>query len=234
MLLSPLLVFYLLHDTATFTGHSVCALMGLRLGGLLTATILPLLLTAILFAGPLTVQLLNDELLSKATIAYWRCAVTDILWIRNHIMAPISEEFTFRACMMPLLLHAFGPASAILLTPLFFGVAHLHHAVERHRNGMPAAQIALISAVQMTYTSVFGCYSAYLFARTGHYVAPVAAHAFCNHMGVPNVSEVWHEPDAGRRWRMAGAYVAGAVAFAVLLPVLTQPLWYGNVVYWQE
>lgn len=230
MALSPLLVFYLLHRH-TDAVHPVLTLMGLRTGGLLAATLLPLLLTVVLFAGPLTVQHLNGELRSKATLAYWRHSLGDILWIRNHVMAPISEEFTFRACMMPLLLGAFAPSRAVLLTPLFFGLAHLHHAVERHRAGMPAARVALMSGVQFAYTSVFGIYSAYLFARTGHYVAPAVAHAFCNHMGVPNVAEVLHEPHGGRRTRMAVAYAGGLIGWLVLLPVLTEPRWYANDVY---
>lgn len=240
MALSPVLVFYLLQQPSASAiiaidppPHTVLELMGLRTAGLFAATLLPLLLTVVLFAGPLTVQHMQGELAAKASLAYWRHAITDILWIRNHVMAPISEEFTFRACMMPLLLAAFAPTTAIALTPLFFGLAHLHHAVERHRAGIPGLQIALMSAVQFTYTSVFGVYSAYLFARTGHYVAPVVAHAFCNHMGVPNWSDVQQEALTGRRRRMMAAYVAGLVAWAVLLPVLTQPRWYANRMYWQ-
>ena len=68
------------------------------------------------------------------------------------MVAPFSEEFTFRACMVPVLL---GQSSeslslslvlmilpgyysqfwAIIISPLFFGVAHFHHMVERIRKG---------------------------------------------------------------------------------------------------
>lgn len=77
--------------------------------------------------------------------SYWINNVQNILWLRNHVVAPLSEEFTFRACMMPLLLQSFKPLSAVLLTPLFFGVAHLHHMIERLRSGMDFKTAFIIS-----------------------------------------------------------------------------------------
>jgi membrane protease YdiL (CAAX protease family) len=38
------------------------------------------------------------------------------------VIAPLSEEFTFRACMLPLLLQCMSPLSAVLLSPLLFGI----------------------------------------------------------------------------------------------------------------
>lgn len=48
--------------------------------------------------------------------------VTNIFWMRNHVIAPLSEEFTFRACMLPLLLQCMSPVSAVLSSPLLFGI----------------------------------------------------------------------------------------------------------------
>lgn len=53
---------------------------------------------------------------------YWYSNFTNLIWIRNHIMAPLSEEFTYRSCMLPLLLQSFSPTTAIFINPLFFGV----------------------------------------------------------------------------------------------------------------
>lgn len=61
------------------------------------------------------------------------------------MVAPLSEEFTFRACMMPLLLQSIQPLTAVLITPLFFGVAHLHHMIERLRSGMDFKTAFIIS-----------------------------------------------------------------------------------------
>ena len=48
--------------------------------------------------------------------------------LRNYIIAPVSEEWCFRACMIPLLESAGYSQGVILwLCPLFFGAAHIHH-----------------------------------------------------------------------------------------------------------
>lgn len=52
----------------------------------------------------------------------WKTNFQDILWIRNQIVAPISEEFTFRACMIPQLLKCYLSSQVVLVSPLFFGV----------------------------------------------------------------------------------------------------------------
>lgn len=58
---------------------------------------------------------------------FWLNYCQNLLWLRNHVVAPLSEEFTFRACMLPLLLQSFSPMTAIFITPLFFGVGELIH-----------------------------------------------------------------------------------------------------------
>ena len=39
--------------------------------------------------------------------------------------------------------------------------------------------------VQFTYTTLFGWFEAYVFVRTGSLLAVIAAHSFCNWLGVP-------------------------------------------------
>ncbi|XP_031466235.1 CAAX prenyl protease 2, partial [Phasianus colchicus] len=46
----------------------------------------------------------------------------DVRWLRNHVVAPLSEELVFRACMLPVLLPCAGPRYAVLACPLFFGL----------------------------------------------------------------------------------------------------------------
>jgi hypothetical protein len=36
-----------------------------------------------------------------------RFRITDLIWLRNHVVAPLSEEITCTACMLPLLLQCF-------------------------------------------------------------------------------------------------------------------------------
>lgn len=230
MLISPVFVMTLSCD-AVFQKYSMWEIMGFRLEGLVTAIGLPLVLTAILFLGPLSGTLTNGLWRVYSEPMYWLSAVQNLKWLRNHLVAPLSEEFTFRACMLPLLLQTFKPHTAMLITPLLFGLAHLHHIKERLQNGTPLRIVLTVSFFQFFYTTIFGIYSAYLFVRTGHFAAPFVAHAFCNHMGFPDFQEVLSQSDR-RKVIFIGLYVLGLVGWIVLLPTLTTPSWYANNLFW--
>lgn len=130
---------------------------------------------------------------------YWLGSVRTLIWWRNQVVAPLSEEWTFRACMLPLLLQCFTPTTAIFVCPLFFGVAHFHHVVERIKMGMGIKHALFISCkftmylkdiwyiykpcysmnknnyvlkigFQSAYTTLFGAYAAFLFAKTGEII----------------------------------------------------------------
>jgi prenyl protein peptidase len=72
---------------------------------------------------------------------------------------------------------------------------------------------------------VFGWYAAFLFLRTGHLAAAVAAHALCNALGFPAFGAIASHPRAGF---IAAAFCAGVALFAALLMPLTDPALYGN------
>ena len=52
---------------------------------------------------------------------YWSTSFFDLIWLRNHIVAPLSEEITYRACMTPLLMQCFPRFVTIFIGPIFFG-----------------------------------------------------------------------------------------------------------------
>lgn len=207
--------------------------MGFKLQGFVLALIVPLLLTMLLFLGPISVQVVTGHWRRYMDSRYWKHNFQDLAWLRNHIVAPLSEEFTFRACMMPLLVQTFRPSIAILVTPLFFGIAHFHHLNEHLRQGIKKSLAIQMSIVQFAYTSVFGIYSAYLFLRTGHFVAPFIAHAFCNHMGLPDVQELFNQEES-RRKVLFQLYIGGLIGWILLLPFVTNPSWYSNDLYWNN
>lgn len=101
---------------------------------------------------------------------------------------PITEELVFRSLIVPL--HIMAQTSLtklIFVTPLYFGIAHIHHCYEfilTHPDASPTAAIAR-SAFQFGYTSIFGFYAAFVFLRTGNLPAVILAHSFCNWMGLP-------------------------------------------------
>ena len=120
-LISPVFV-HMFGATALLGKYSLAEVIGLRIAGLGPALILPLLLTYILFLGPsvmLFLEVSGVETCSSASACwhhlrlnfsyYWRRSVRDWKWWRNHVVAPFSEEFTFRACMLPMLLRHYTP-----------------------------------------------------------------------------------------------------------------------------
>lgn len=103
---------------------------------------------------------------------------------------PITEECLFRSASVPLLLRSGASLTGtIFMSPLIFGLAHLHHFYEfritHPRTPLPVA-IAR-SLLQLSYTSLFGAYATFLFLRTGSLLGVVLVHTFCNCMGLPRL-----------------------------------------------
>ncbi|XP_045921667.1 CAAX prenyl protease 2 isoform X2 [Micropterus dolomieu] len=229
--LSPLFVWAWRAFTGVRTGPSLLALMGIRLEGLIPAIVLPLLLTMVLFLGPL-MQLAMDcpwSFMDGIQVAFdpwfWMLCFSDMRWLRNQVVAPLTEELVFRACMLPMLVPCAGPSIAIFTCPLFFGVAHFHHVIEllRFRQGTLSG-IFLSAVFQFSYTAVFGAYTAFIFIRTGHLVGPVLCHSFCNYMGFPAISAAMEHP---HRLTVLSSYLLGVLLFLLLLFPFTDPSYYG-------
>ena len=110
-----------------------------------------------------------------------------ITW-RNLVIAPALEEVAFRTCMVPVLLATGLHANTVCWTaPLFFGVAHVHHAVQRLcEEGTTPASVALQTIFQFAYTTLFGAYATYAYIYTQSTIAVALVHGFCNWMGLPN------------------------------------------------
>nr|KAF6281759.1 Ras converting CAAX endopeptidase 1 [Pipistrellus kuhlii] len=129
--LSPLCVLLWRELTGIQPGTSLLTLMGFRLEGIFPAALLPLLLTMILFLGPL-MQLsmdcpcdLADGLKVVLAPRSWARCLMDMRWLRNQVIAPLTEELVFRACMLPMLAPCTGLGPAVFTCPLFFGVASI-------------------------------------------------------------------------------------------------------------
>lgn len=165
----------------------------------------PLLLTALLFAGPLFEYAIidsgwrNHDML-VATLSSWA-------GFRNYIAGPVTEEILFRSLLVAVHLRVQNPSDEyesspsatglVFVTPLYFGIAHIHHYYEfRLTHPSVSALPALVrSLVQFGYTTVFGWYATFLFLRTGNVFAVMLVHTFCNWMGLP------------RLWGRVGRYV---------------------------
>jgi prenyl protein peptidase len=130
----------------------------------------------------------------------------------------------FRGCMLPLLSSArFTDSALVLGCPLFFGAAHLHHAWELHTVRHVPLHAALLSAsFQCAYTTLFGALATLLLLRTGTLAAPLAAHVFCNWMGLPDFARILGGGLASRLLLLAGI-LAFAAGTAVLWRTPTWP-----------
>ena len=215
-ILAPLYL-WLWSDRHYTGGSPIPAVVGLRWNGRISAMMGSLLLVVVLYAGPLVQATTSGQRLFD-NLKRERFDIN----LRNYVIAPFAEEFIFRGCMIPLLLPHLGPLWTILLCPLFFGLAHVHHLVEwargDSRGSFLAACVTVI--VQVCYTSIFGMFSAFLFIRTGHLVSAVASHTFCNLMGLPDVEAIPHHQYPVL---IGMCYLAGLVGFGVLLFPLTDP-----------
>ncbi|XP_074663228.1 CAAX prenyl protease 2-like isoform X2 [Tubulanus polymorphus] len=211
--------------------HRLFEWLGVRFDGSFNAVFLPLLLTMILFLGPLAMQYEEGIIHLYFESEHWLECFKDIYWWRSHVMAPFTEEFVFRACMLPLLVSSLGCGKAVIFCPLLFGVAHLHHVIEMVNQGKPVLNAFIICLCQFGYTTLFGIYSGFLFIRTGHVAAPVVVHMFCNHMGFPDFSGIFSYSSLKTRLFLITSYIIGIICWMFLLYPVTKPHWYYNTVY---
>ena len=106
-------------------------------------------------------------------------------------------------------------AELVFLSPVLFGLAHLHHMVELYRQGRGSfVEIVASTAFQFMYTTLFGWYAAWLFVKTHCFWAPAVAHMFCNWMGFPDVEVLVSHPKAVL---LRTLYATGVVIFSYLV-----------------
>ncbi|XP_029925374.1 CAAX prenyl protease 2-like isoform X2 [Myripristis murdjan] len=210
--LSPAVVKAWTHWADVRVSASVLELMGVRLEGLIPAATLPLLLTMVFYLGPLVHSAMDNpkgfmgELQSVLDVQSWKLCVGDVMWLRNQVVAPVTEELVFRGAMLPMLVPCTGPTAAIFIAPLFFGVAHFHHIIEQRR--LQKDRMSTILQV------------------AGHVVGPVLCHSFCNSQGLPDISSALQHPE---KPALLFSYLMGALLFLVLLFPLTDTFFYGAV-----
>ena len=158
-----------------------------------TATCKGLFLTALLFAGPIFEKAVVDDGWRRwikgaglhETLSSW------IGW-RNFVAGPVTEELLFRSVIVSLHTHTRPPLPAstlIFATPLYFGIAHVHHFYEYTLTHpyTPLIPALLRSIFQFAYTTVFGWYATFIFLRTGSLWAVVLIHSQCNWIGLPRI-----------------------------------------------
>ncbi|KAJ4868508.1 CAAX prenyl protease 2 [Raphanus sativus] len=235
---SLLFTAFILLPIKSWEASVILGAFGIRKDHLWQGVVYPLLLTSLIYAGSLVLNLVSliesckesgggfSKVLTfvQAIPACILMCASDVSFLRNLVVAPLTEELVFRACMVPLLLCAgFRSYSAIFLCPILFSLAHLNHFRETYiRHNRSYIKASLIVGLQLGYTVVFGAFASFLFIRTGHLAAPLFAHIFCNYMGLPVVI---HSRGKGL---VSLAALVGVIGFVTLLFPLTEPLMYND------
>jgi len=220
-LCSAALVRWLARPAEDGGGLTLLQLLGLTSDDLLAACSCCLCLTAVIFVGPIV-----QHLVSAAEGNTPLASLPDAPWValRNYVMAPFTEEFVFRACLVRLWVAASFPMGMIIFcSPFCFALAHSHHFIEHVRRFKDKKMALLHVAFQVFYTSLFGMYSNFLLLRTGSTVAVILTHTFCNHQGFPDVGFIaasGHPLYRHRAW-LGPLYLTGVGAFCFLLMPLT-------------
>jgi prenyl protein peptidase len=141
---------------------------------------------------------------------------------------PLTEEVLFRSASVPLMVLARTSLTrTIFVSPLVFGLAHLHHLYEFRvtHPGVPLAAALLRSVFQLGYTTLFGAYATFVFLRSGSLLSVFGVHVLCNCMGLPRV---WGRVEGWDRTRGPVPLGIGwSVAYYVLLFV-------GAVGWWRQ
>ncbi|KAJ2818331.1 CAAX prenyl protease [Coemansia furcata] len=181
-----------------------------------------LFLTLLLYLGPLWVGHLDGAFAWEHVRHSLRQAVGDPACWRNYAVGPLTEELVFRAATVPLwLASGLSPLVCVAVSPLVFAVAHVHHAVAAWCGGEALPRVLGRMAVQLAYTSVFGCYAAALFVRTRSVAGSVAAHVVCNLMGLPSVERI---AEQGKyKYALWVAHVVGLLGMVLLFEPMTRP-----------
>lgn len=105
----------------------------------------PLLLTSILFLGPLYTSALDGTLPFQQHFSFYSTFISkwnNIWGIRNFVIGPLTEEVVFRGCILALhSLAGFNKKQLVFLTPLYFGIGMLLLLLKANKEFSFAVQI---------------------------------------------------------------------------------------------
>ncbi|KAJ2643102.1 hypothetical protein GGF44_001338 [Coemansia sp. RSA 1694] len=203
----------------------VISQLGLSPRAILGSSLVSLALTCILYVGPLAMDRLDGAFAwDRVRPALVQAAGEPACW-RNYVVGPVTEELVFRAAVVPLWVAAgVSPTVTLLVSPLVFSVAHVHHAAASWwGGGARLAQVVATMLAQLAYTAAFGCYAVALFTRTGSVAGPIVAHIVCNIQGLPSISRINEYRPASAKYALWAVHIAGVLGLLLLFEPMTRP-----------
>ncbi|PVV00404.1 hypothetical protein BB560_005217, partial [Smittium megazygosporum] len=148
---------------------SVLGLMGFGFGTEPFSSLQIFTILIFAYSGPLYYEYLNGSVPVVSQIKEFEESIKRWNGFRDYLVGPITEELTFRSCVVPLFnVSAIAKNNIKFLAPLIFGIAHLHHIYEKRKSGL-GWKYAVFSS-----DSIYAC---------------ILAHIFCNVMGLPTIQK---------------------------------------------
>lgn len=142
---------------------------------------------------------------------------------RDLVVAPLAEEIIFRQYMITPMIHSkeyvngsVSLRTVCLTAPLFFGLAHIHHAYTKiSKDGVPVSKAISSTCFQFLYTYLFGAYASFCYIKTRSCTSVYLAHAFCNYMSLPNIRIFTVQSNLKSKLIAALSYVYGIHMFRI-------------------
>ncbi|VDM08584.1 unnamed protein product [Wuchereria bancrofti] len=206
--------------------ESPLSVMGIHTRGIYPACILPTLLTCICYLGNWVMIYIDNNFWSLFHLDELKRNAGNIVWVRDVLLAPVTEEVAFRACASTLILQCLSSTVTIFVAPLPFALSHLHHIFDDMKKGYTKYEAINRRAFQTSYSYFFGAYATFLFVRTGHILAPIVSHSVCNNMGLPLLPLIEAYPKRSTRVLLWFSYLLGFVLWLWLLKPLTDSKFY--------
>ncbi|KAJ2859641.1 CAAX prenyl protease, partial [Coemansia asiatica] len=147
--------------------QNIAASLGLAPSRIMPSVVVATVLTATIYLGPLVLDYLDGGVewasLRRVPETLW----SQPLAMRNFVVGPVTEELVFRSSVVALwTASGISTNRTIFLSPLIFGLAHIHHAVSQYRDGRPLKVVLLGTVFQFVYTTLFGWFAVALLIRT--------------------------------------------------------------------
>lgn len=139
----------------------------------------------VLYMGPIAHYIFNE---SQSVLNDFFFSFLVLTGDRDHIFAPITEEFVYRAGVIATLKPVLTDSQIMRWLPALFGLAHVHHGYNLFYNeGHPLGFTLLNVGFQLIYTSIFGLLANKVFLDTGcNLWCAIAVHVICNLLGFPS------------------------------------------------
>jgi membrane protease YdiL (CAAX protease family) len=113
--------------------------------------------------------------------------------LKRIVVSPFLEELFYRSVLLRFLISGgiHSRSSLVLLSPLIFSISHAHHLyVNVCERGMRFQDAFVVTAVQCTFTYIFGVFESLVFLKSQSLWVCVVAHQVANWFGFPRLRGV--------------------------------------------